>query len=60
MTPSLYRDLIAGNAVEADQIIGDLKPRADRAGLPVPLISAVWMHLSGYISKTAGNAPHRR
>ncbi|AHF74896.1 2-dehydropantoate 2-reductase [Candidatus Sodalis pierantonius str. SOPE] len=45
MTSSLYRDLIAGNAVEADQIIGDLKARAD---LPVPLISAVWTHLSVY------------
>ncbi|CAJ0998605.1 hypothetical protein SODG_006574 [Sodalis praecaptivus] len=45
MTSSLYRDLIAGNAVEADQIIGDLKARA---GLPVPLISAVWTHLSVY------------
>lgn len=51
MTSSLYRDLIAGNAVEADQIIGDLKARANHAGLPVPLLSAVWTqwtHLSVY------------
>lgn len=48
MTSSMYRDLTAGYAIEAAQIIGDLITRAERHGLESPLLSAVWVHLSVY------------
>ncbi|QCI65328.1 2-dehydropantoate 2-reductase [Phreatobacter stygius] len=45
---SMYRDLQAGNAVEADQIIGDLLARARSAGIATPLIATAYTHLSVY------------
>jgi 2-dehydropantoate 2-reductase len=45
MTSSMYRDLIAGERVEADQILGDLRARARRAGLATPLVSAAFVQL---------------
>ena len=45
MTSSMYRDLVAGERVEADQILGDLRARALRAGVPVPLVSAAFVQL---------------
>jgi 2-dehydropantoate 2-reductase len=37
-TTSMFRDLLEGNDVEAEQIVGDLVRRADRFGVPVPLL----------------------
>jgi len=45
LTSSMYRDLMAGERVEADQILGDLRARALRAGLAVPLVSAAFVQL---------------
>ena len=45
MTSSMYRDLIAGDRVEADQILGDLRARARRAGIATPLVSAAFIQL---------------
>jgi len=45
LTSSMYRDLMAGERVEADQILGDLLARARRAGVPVPLVSAAYLQL---------------
>lgn len=45
---SMYRDLTAGNAVEADQIVGDLLDRGRRAGLDTPLLAAAYTHLCVY------------
>jgi len=53
-TSSMYRDLIAGNAVEADQIIGDLLARAVRHGTPAPLLAAAAINLSVYQNRRAG------
>jgi 2-dehydropantoate 2-reductase len=44
----MYRDLMAGERVEADQILGDLRARALRAGLAVPLVSAAFVQLDVY------------
>jgi 2-dehydropantoate 2-reductase len=52
-TSSLYRDLQEGNAVEADQILGDLLLRAAKAGLSAPLISAAYTHLCVYQNRVA-------
>ena len=48
LTSSMYRDLMAGERVEADQILGDLRARAQRAQPPVsvPLVSAAFIQLS--------------
>ncbi|MFS7244409.1 2-dehydropantoate 2-reductase [Rahnella inusitata] len=47
-TSSMYRDMTQGNAVEADQIVGDLVERAIRVGIHVPLLQAAYTHLSVY------------
>ncbi|QDY42365.1 ketopantoate reductase family protein [Candidatus Pantoea soli] len=48
MTSSLYRDLMQGYAIEADQIIGDLRVRAARHALATPLLNAVYVNLQVY------------
>jgi 2-dehydropantoate 2-reductase len=48
LTSSMYRDLIAGERVEADQILGDLRARARRAGVATPLVSAACVQLDVY------------
>ena len=48
LTPSLYRDLQNGSAIEADQIIGDLLVRGEAAGVAAPLLAAVYAQLSIY------------
>lgn len=45
---SMYRDLVAGLPVEADQILGDLEARAKRHGIDTPLVSAAYTHLRVY------------
>ena len=45
LTSSMYRDLMAGERVEADQILGDLRDRGLRAGVAVPLVSAAYVQL---------------
>ena len=41
----MYRDLIAGERIEADQILGDLRARARLAGVATPLVSAACIQL---------------
>lgn len=47
-TSSMYRDLVAGQKVEADQIVGDLVARGKAAGVAVPLLNAAYSNLSVY------------
>lgn len=47
-TSSMYRDLQKGAAVEADQIVGDLLARAQKAGLKTPLLSLAYTSLCVY------------
>jgi ketopantoate reductase len=47
-TSSMYRDLLRGVPIEADQIIGDLLGRARAAGIETPLLGAIWTHLCVY------------
>jgi 2-dehydropantoate 2-reductase len=51
----MYRDLVAGERVEADQILGDLRARARRAGLATPLVSAAFVQLDAYQRRRAAN-----
>ncbi|TKV58616.1 2-dehydropantoate 2-reductase [Nakamurella flava] len=48
---SMDKDRRAGRPVEDEAIIGDLVDRADRAGLPVPLLRATRMALGVYRSE---------
>lgn len=48
LTSSMYRDLVQGNDVEADQIIGDLLARARGFGLPTPLLATSYAQLKVY------------
>lgn len=49
LTSSMYRDLMQGYDIEADQIIGDLVQRAQRHQLATPLLNAVWVNLQVYL-----------
>ena len=53
MTSSMYRDLVAGDRVEADQILGDLRARARLAGVATPLVSAAFIQLDIYQRRRA-------
>lgn len=48
LTSSMYRDMKAGQPVEADQIVGDLLMRGNTRGVPLPLLSAVMVRLQVY------------
>lgn len=48
MTSSMYRDLLAGSAIEAEQIIGDLLTRGQALGLQSPLLAACNSQLAVY------------
>lgn len=48
LTSSMYRDLVAGDQVEVDQVLGDLRARARRAGLATPLVTAACVQLGAY------------
>jgi 2-dehydropantoate 2-reductase len=55
MTASMYRDLVAGVAVEADQIIGDLLERGRKHGVEATLFQAAYVNLSVYQSRLSRN-----
>jgi 2-dehydropantoate 2-reductase len=48
LTTSMLRDLEAGNAIEAHQIIGDLLDHARRRAVPTPFLEVVHFHLRCY------------
>jgi 2-dehydropantoate 2-reductase len=48
MTASMFRDIRAGAAVEADHVIGDLIARGDAAKVPVPKLRIAYTHLKAY------------
>jgi 2-dehydropantoate 2-reductase len=50
-TSSMYRDLLKGHPVEADEIIGDLARRGRAAGIDAPLLSAAYAHLTVYAGR---------
>lgn len=59
LASSMYRDLLGGRPIEADQIIGDLQLRARAAGIATPLVDTVRTHLAVYENALArgGAAP---
>jgi 2-dehydropantoate 2-reductase len=54
MTASMFRDIKAGQPVEADHVIGDLVARADAAKIPVPKLRSAYTHLKAYEKQRAG------
>lgn len=48
LTASMFRDILNGAPIEADQIIGDLIARADAAKMPVPKLRVIYTHLKAY------------
>jgi 2-dehydropantoate 2-reductase len=48
LTSSMYRDLMAGNRLEAEHIIGDLVRRAEPLGLTAPRLQLVRTNLAVY------------
>jgi 2-dehydropantoate 2-reductase len=53
LTSSMYRDLIGGQAVEADQIVGDMLVRGRAVGVAAPLLGAAYAQLSIYQQRRA-------
>lgn len=54
-SPSMYRDLQEGAAIEADQIIGDLLARGGKAGVAAPLLAATYSHMCVYQQRLANS-----
>ena len=52
-SPSMFRDLLEGSPIEADQIIGDLLARGAKAGIPTPLLAAAYANMSVYQDRLA-------
>ena len=48
LTASMFRDIKAGQRVEADHVIGDLIARGDAAKVPVPRLRTAYTHLKAY------------
>src|SRR5437588_729500 len=48
LTASMFRDIKAGQPIEADHVIGDLIARADAAKVPVPRLRTAYPHLKAY------------
>src|SRR4051812_47025758 len=48
LTASMFRDIKAGAAVEADHVIGDLIARAAAAKVPAPKLRTAYIHLKAY------------
>ena len=48
MTASMFRDIKAGAAVEADHVIGDLVARGDAAKVPLAETAHAYTHLKAY------------
>ena len=48
LTASMFRDIKAGQPVEADHVIGDLIARADTAKISVPRLRTAYTHLKAY------------
>jgi 2-dehydropantoate 2-reductase len=48
LTSSMYRDLQQGSPVEAEQILGDLLIRGQRASIDTPLLAAAYSYLCVY------------
>lgn len=48
LTASMYRDLMKGDAVESDHILGDLLARGQAGGIEAPLLRAAYAQLSIY------------
>jgi 2-dehydropantoate 2-reductase len=48
LTASMFRDIKAGQPIEADHVTGDLIARADAAKLPVPRLRTAYTHLKAY------------
>jgi 2-dehydropantoate 2-reductase len=44
----MYRDLVAGNRVEAEHIVGDLVVRGRAFGIDMPLLEAALVNLRVY------------
>jgi 2-dehydropantoate 2-reductase len=47
-SPSMFRDLMGDNPIEADQIVGDLIARGRDSGIVAPLLSAAYAHMCVY------------
>jgi 2-dehydropantoate 2-reductase len=50
----MYRDLLKGAPIEADQIIGDLVERARASGIETPLLGAIYTNLCVYQRRIGG------
>jgi 2-dehydropantoate 2-reductase len=55
LNSSMYRDLIKGNLVEADQILGDLLARGKKREITAPLTEAAFVNLCIYQSHIASS-----
>ncbi len=54
LTSSMYRDLKSNKPIEAEEIIGDLLARGNKAGVHTPLLATAYTHLAIYQRQLRG------
>lgn len=52
-TSSMYRDMVAGRPIEADQIVGDMLARARRSNIDAPLLNLAYANLQVFQRRQA-------
>lgn len=57
LTPSLYRDLVAGAPTEADHVLTDLTLRARALGVATPLLDLAALQLRVHEHRLAAGRP---
>ncbi|MCX5407697.1 ketopantoate reductase family protein [Streptomyces sp. NBC_00335] len=54
LTPSMYRDLVAGHPTEVEHVLGDLTARARGLAVPTPLLDLAALQLRVHQRRVAG------
>ncbi len=48
LTASMLRDIEGGGSTEVEHVLGDMVERAERAGIPTPLLRLARCHVAAY------------
>ncbi|MEW2415486.1 ketopantoate reductase family protein [Streptomyces sp. NPDC046866] len=54
LTPSMYRDVLAGHPTEVEHVLGDLVARARALAVPTPLLDLATLHLRVHQQRATG------
>jgi 2-dehydropantoate 2-reductase len=53
LTASMLRDIERGGPTEGEHVLGDMAERAERTGVPTPLLGLARCHVAAYENRRA-------